>query len=187
MEAVGDNAARKRALANARVKRYQARHPERVREQKRLYKEKNPDAGAEYARKYRETHPRKQYPPKPRAEPKVDPRLPGHKLARVHGNNWQLAFATFWEVQCGCCYLCGDPLNPDIAQAVAMDHNHECCPAHQSCGICRRGLACGRCNKLVGLANEDPERLRRIADALTAANDLVRSRMPDRPVQDAMF
>jgi hypothetical protein len=68
-----------------------------------------------------------------------------------------------------------------------IDHDHSCCPQRRSCDICRRGLACGRCNKLLGLANEDPARLHRIANALEAANTLVQARLPGRPIQEAMF
>jgi Recombination endonuclease VII len=188
MEASAESAeARRRAKNLERVRRYQAAHPDRVRETKRKYREKNPTADAEYQQRYRETHPRKRYPPKPRGPAKVDPRLPRHKMARGHGNNWHLAYATFWDAQAGRCYLCGDPLNPEVPQDIAMDHNHDCCPPRQSCDICRRGLACGRRNKLVGLADENPERLHRIADALIAANERVRLRMPEKPIQDAMF
>lgn len=78
--------------------------------------------------------------------------------------------------QCGCCYLCDDPLPSDLARA-AIDHDHSCCPGAQayiiSCGRCVRGIACLPCNRLIGGAQDDPGRLRRIADNLEAANSRI--------------
>ena len=109
------------------------------------------------------------------------------KMRRIHGGNWRAAFAAFWEAQEGRCYLCGDPLQQDTPQATVIDHDHSCCPTRRSCDICRRGLACGRCNKLVGLADESAVRLRRIADALEAANLLVQERLPGKMAQGELF
>lgn len=67
------------------------------------------------------------------------------------------------------CYLCGDPLRPDLAKCH-IDHDHACCGPGASCGICVRGIACASCNRAIGEAKDDPRRLRRIADNLEAAN-----------------
>lgn len=70
--------------------------------------------------------------------------------------------------QSGCCYLCGDPMNP---VDVAVDHDHSCCPSdRRSCGRCVRGLACRWCNQGTGQFRDDPARMRRAADALEEAN-----------------
>jgi hypothetical protein len=93
------------------------------------------------------------------------------------GTDWETLFNSFWETQGGKCYLCGDDLQRDVPKAVHLDHDHSCCPLARSCERCRRGLACQDCNRLIGWAKDDPDRLRRIADGLEAANEAVRSRM----------
>lgn len=82
--------------------------------------------------------------------------------------------------QNGLCYLCGDPLDftargAAAKSAVNVDHDHACCPGRRSCGKCIRGLAHGQCNTAVGLLGDDPERMRRVADNLEAANRRLRN------------
>jgi hypothetical protein len=57
-----------------------------------------------------------------------------------------------------------------------IDHVHDCC-GWNSCAACRRGLACAGCNKVIGFAGDDPERLHRIADNLAVANIAARTRI----------
>ena len=75
-----------------------------------------------------------------------------------------------FEEQLGCCYLCGEPLmvtaGPRPGRYVHIDHDHKCCGRGRSCFQCRRGLACARCNLLIGKANDNPKLLRQIADNL---------------------
>jgi hypothetical protein len=80
-----------------------------------------------------------------------------------------------WQAQNGCCYLCGEELDPKT-EAVHLDHDHSCCPPIRSCRTCRRGLTHRRCNVAIGLAGDDPARLRRMADALEAAQLAFRQR-----------
>lgn len=188
---MADDTARERRRAYDRewTRKWRAENPEKAREVSRLnsrrWREKNPEAKAEEGKLYYEQHRDEVLR---RQRERRQQRGPDRKKMQwTHGKNWQAASAVFWEAQEGCCYLCGDPLKSDTPQAVVIDHDHGCCPQRRSCDICRRGLACGRCNKLLGLANEDPARLRRIADALEAANALVQARLPRRPVQEAMF
>ena len=95
--------------------------------------------------------------------------------ARIHGlapDDW----ARLWTDQRGRCYLCSDPLSRgDRSRSlVVVDHDHRCsCGRFRSCRWCRRGLACLRCNVLIGMADDDPERLRRIADNLERAQKRV--------------
>lgn len=77
-------------------------------------------------------------------------------------------WAALYTTQDGRCYLCGSELDVSGIRTV-VEHDHRCCPVNRSCVICRRGLACAACNKAVGLAGDDPARLRRMADALEAA------------------
>lgn len=93
----------------------------------------------------------------------------GRWLARAHTHGM-----TPWELhalylrQDGRCYLCDDPLHPDLA-AADVDHDHACCPASRSCGRCVRGIACSDCNRLIGFGHDNPARIRRAADNLEAA------------------
>lgn len=85
-----------------------------------------------------------------------------YHLRSVHGMSraeWQ----AMWDAQDGCCYLCGDPLIDGNRRKVHVDHDHSCCGPKRSCSRCRRGLACYRCNAVVGMSQDDPERLMRIA------------------------
>ncbi|MBB4940745.1 hypothetical protein FHR32_005122 [Streptosporangium album] len=60
--------------------------------------------------------------------------------------------------QGGVCAICGGSRNGP-GRRFHIDHDHTCCPGVGSCGRCIRGLLCGRCNTMVGLAKDDPERL----------------------------
>src|SRR5262245_20840094 len=76
---------------------------------------------------------------------------------------------TLYVAQNGCCYLCGEKLDTEKVNRIHIDHDHRQCPPEKSCTVCRRGLACRGCNRAIGMAEEDPGRLRRMADALEAA------------------
>jgi hypothetical protein len=82
--------------------------------------------------------------------------------------------------QGGRCYLCGEP--PPQGRFV-IDHDHSCCAKPNSCSACRRGLACHRCNLLIGQVGDDPALLRRIADALEAALVPAKARIAAKPSQ----
>lgn len=45
-----------------------------------------------------------------------------------------------------------------------IDHDHACCPGHDSCGSCIRGLLCDRHNIALGMCQDDPAQLRALAD-----------------------
>lgn len=74
----------------------------------------------------------------------------------------------------GRCYLCGNEFKNE--QNIHLDHDHECCALGKSCEVCLRGGACNNCNVLVGLAYDDPDRLRRIANNLEEAKILFKAR-----------
>lgn len=85
-------------------------------------------------------------------------------------------WAELYESQEGRCYLCGRELDTVTPKAIAIDHDHRCCPMNKSCTICRRGMACISCNLAIGMVHDNPARLRRIADALEAAQAMVDKR-----------
>jgi hypothetical protein len=93
-----------------------------------------------------------------------------------HGPRAAEAWADLWEKQRGLCYLCGEELT---AGDTHLDHDHRCCPKMRSCQICRRGLAHNNCNVAIGYAGDSAARLRRMADALEAAQEAFESRRAD--------
>lgn len=88
---------------------------------------------------------------------------PAPSSSRLHRHRMTLAdWNDLWVLQEGKCYLCQNPL-PSNIRKVHVDHDHRCCGPVRSCELCLRGLACDRCNWIIGLAGEDPELLKRIA------------------------
>lgn len=100
---------------------------------------------------------------------------------RLRPEDWH----SLWTSQGGRCYLCGDPLS-DGKNLTHVDHDHSCCPKGYSCSFCRRGLACSDCNHIIGRAKDDPDRLRRIADALESTMPAVLRRIADKPQQELL-
>lgn len=126
---------------------YRKRNREKVNAQTRAWRARNPEKTREW-----------------RARDREKQRV--WQTRRVHGmepEDW----AALWAAQDGKCYLCGADLAR--SKAVNVDHDHSCCPQGRSCQACRRGLACHGCNVAIGMADDDPARLRRMADALEAA------------------
>jgi hypothetical protein len=70
-----------------------------------------------------------------------------HRLRRY--GLTQEDFDRILEAQGHACAMCLDPFEED--EAVFIDHDHACCPEEKrSCGKCRRGLLCLRCNTGLG-------------------------------------
>lgn len=70
------------------------------------------------------------------------------------------------STQGGGCAICGG-VNPN-GTALAVDHDHTCCPGKRSCGRCTRGLLCGTCNTGIGMMGDSQQRLRDAADYLSS-------------------
>lgn len=71
-------------------------------------------------------------------------------------------YAAMLDEQGGACAACRAPAGD---KPLHVDHDHACCPsAGKSCGKCVRALLCGPCNKALGFALEDAQRLRALAD-----------------------
>jgi len=102
------------------------------------------------------------------------------RAEREHGSDYTQVFAAMWDGQGGRCYLCGQEM---IRSKANVDHDHACCPPRRSCSACRRGLACHRCNALIGQVKDDPELLRRIAGNLESRTPAARLRIAAKPVQ----
>ena len=69
------------------------------------------------------------------------------------------AYAAIQTFQGGRCAIC--QIATGASKALAVDHNHSCCPGNQSCGKCIRGLLCSTCNQLLGFARDNPEMFKR--------------------------
>jgi Recombination endonuclease VII len=114
-------------------------------------------------------------PEKARARDRARNRKPNPAASArgMHGPWIEEDKAAMWASQDGQCYLCGEPMIPGKED---VDHDHACCPKGKSCRICRRGLAHHRCNVVIGWAQDDPARLRRIAASLEAAQQAFKQR-----------
>jgi hypothetical protein len=65
----------------------------------------------------------------------------------------------------GGCAICGAAGLEHLGfrNSWSVDHDHSCCPGDESCGKCIRAILCAACNKMIGLARDDPARLRAAA------------------------
>lgn len=112
-------------------------------------------------------------------------RVSARHLSWRHGAGIHAWLEEMWEAQRGLCYLCERPMSREsMGPARAfIDHDHSCCPQGRSCAFCRRGLACERCNFLIGHVSDDPELLCLIAANLTPILAETRARIAAKPVQ----
>lgn len=116
----------------------------------------------EYARVRRAKDPEKNR----EAARKWSQQNPYYVKYRMSRQDWQ----DILERQGGRCYLCGDEFNVEQRKrAIHVDHDHACCHTERTCGECVRGLACRNCNQGIGVFLDDPDRMRRAADALELA------------------
>ena len=71
-------------------------------------------------------------------------------------------YTSFLESHGYGCYICGY----DGPTPLSIDHDHSCCPGQNGCRKCFRGLICSHCNRILGLASDNPDTLRKLADYL---------------------
>ena len=64
-------------------------------------------------------------------------------------------FAELLEAQGHKCAICKQERAPG-ARDWHVDHDHACCSGFETCGLCVRGLLCGACNQMIGLAKDEP-------------------------------
>ena len=74
------------------------------------------------------------------------------------------AYRALQRAQRGLCAICQRANGK--TKALAVDHDHKCCPGRNSCGRCVRGLLCGPCNKMLGHLRDSTEALMRARDYL---------------------
>ena len=124
----------KECMAQYRKARYRS-DPEVSKQRVREWRERNPERYRESQRRYRELHEERR-----RARDRA-----GH-LSRMYGltpDDYEFLVA----VQGGVCAICG----ATESKGLHVDHEHRT-------GLVR-GLLCGRCNKGIGLFEENPARL----------------------------
>jgi len=126
--------------ANEQCKRYRKKHYKEVLENKRRYYLDNHKEIIEKRRKYCEEN-----------------------LEKIRGNYFQRKYdlsyedwVKMWVGQDGDCAICGEPFNKHSDAQV--DHDHKTGKI--------RGLLCNKCNFAIGLLNDDPELVMRLAEYL---------------------
>ena len=60
------------------------------------------------------------------------------------------------------CKICGQ----EDKRRLSVDHDHSCCNSYPACGNCVRGLLCSRCNRALGIVNDDTELLQKMIQYL---------------------
>jgi hypothetical protein len=65
------------------------------------------------------------------------------------------------DSQAGRCAICRSDDSGVPGRRFHVDHDHACCPAGRSCGMCIRGLLCQGCNTALGGFRDDPALLAR--------------------------
>lgn len=108
----------------------------------------------EYAKAYKEANPEQHR---------------NYKLKQysITGEQYDLLLASQGNV----CAICKRPetqLHSTSKEVLnlSVDHDHACCPGYKSCGKCIRGLLCHRCNRTIGLMEDDPDLLTSAAQYL---------------------
>ena len=138
----------KRHYHTVYMKAYRLAHPDKMREYNkrswgslkyRAYQKKwradNREKMTEYNRKWQQANP---------------------------GRHYNLASEAWWDMfnqQEGKC-VCGKEFGSSHKDWACVDHDHACCPSGKSCcGKCIRGLLCNVCNRILGIAHDDPKYL----------------------------
>lgn len=113
--------------------------------------QRQPDERAMQRSRYRLRKPyERTAPSRPRKPRKPTPREIRHEM---------------WADQNGLCALCHKPVPFEESE---LDHDHSCCNKRvaTSCGDCFRGVLHGRCNSMLGFANDSPTLLTQGAEYL---------------------
>lgn len=73
------------------------------------------------------------------------------RRARNHGTTKEILLQMYEEQD----FSCGSCHEVHIIDELEIDHDHACCPKPKSCGKCIRKLLCVKCNRALGLINDD--------------------------------
>ena len=195
--------------AREQMRRYRAANREQIQQKTREWRAANPERRADYDRRYAESDPerirkmrreqRRRYVAanrervnaaardQQRQQRQADPDLTWMRgLKQRHGlrpEDWAALIAA----QDGRCCYCERPL-PEDRTKIHIDHDHTCtCGPDKSCISCRRGIACHHCNAIVGRADDDPDRLERVAANLRHLGADARRRINGKPAQAELF
>lgn len=84
----------------------------------------------------------------------------GHKNNIKRFNITPDEYIDMLKAQNNVCKIC----NGTDYKRLAIDHDHSCCNGQFSCGKCIRGLICSRCNKTLGMVNDDKNLLQKMID-----------------------
>lgn len=112
-----------------------------------------------FAERYKDTEKAEEYRRRAKQRNADDPERMRDKNLREQRGITLAQYNLMLEEQEGKCAICScTPV--DGEKALSVDHNHKCCPGYKACGVCTRGLLCGRCNMALGLFGDDVEMLR---------------------------
>jgi hypothetical protein len=78
-------------------------------------------------------------------------------LIRRYKLSYQEYYALL-DKQHGVCAVCKQPERTQ--RQLCVDHDHGCCKGETSCGKCIRGLLCSRCNRGLGLLQDNEDILK---------------------------
>jgi hypothetical protein len=140
---------RKKAAADS-ARRFYESHPERGRISAARWRANNPEQSRRATREYM-------------ARQRVANRAAVNETKR----RWRYGLAVgqydrMLAEQDYRCAICRTHVD-DLTKPLSVDHDHGCCDdktTRKFCGQCVRGLLCGDCNWLLGLARDDVDRLR---------------------------
>ena len=118
--------------------------------------------------RWRDPELRKKWVIKSRAWAKANPERKNAIARKSHLKRYGLTENDYQRLlikQKGLCAIC---YAARTETRLAIDHDHSCCPQRKtSCGKCVRWLLCGKCNLLLGAANDSVELLRKAARMLS--------------------
>lgn len=75
------------------------------------------------------------------------------------------SYMQIFNSQDGVCIICKNPEKD--GRRLSVDHDHSCCAGAYSCGKCIRGLLCTRCNKTLGMVQDNCDHLNAMINYLS--------------------
>jgi len=74
------------------------------------------------------------------------------------------SYMKIFNSQGGTCKICKNPEKD--GKRLSVDHNHNCCSGPITCGKCIRGLLCSRCNRTLGMVEDNADYLNAMIEYL---------------------